>query len=109
MHAKDRPKVNSIRKPLPAIKQPTMNAEQEKALQDFITGLVQGLRVDMEKEATSNCIQFDLLRQSLDSKQEGTKPPKSDLNPELFLGNHNEDAGEWIDFYDRIATLNRLG
>ena len=48
---------------------------------------------------------MQLMRDSLDKNLQ-TKPPKSDLKPELFTGNSNEFTGEWLDFYERIAAIN---
>ena len=49
---------------------------------------------------------MQLMRDSLD-KNLHAKPPKSNLKPEFFSGNSNEVAGEWLDFYERIARVEK--
>ena len=82
-----------------------MNAEQQKALKDPIKSLNKTLSADLEKETVSRRHERQLTRDSLDKNLQ-TKPPKSDLKPEFFRGNSNEFAGEWLDFYERIAAIN---
>ena len=82
-----------------------MNVEQQEALEDLIKSLNETLRADLEKETTSRRHEMQLMRDSLDKNLQ-TKPPKSDLKPEFFSGNSNEFAGEWLDFYERIAAIN---
>ena len=82
-----------------------MNGEQQKALEDLIKSLNETLRADLEKETVSRRHEMQLMRDSLDKNLQ-TKPPQSDLKPEFFGGNSNEFAGEWLDFYERIAAIN---
>ena len=74
-------------------------------VEDLIKSLNETLKADLEKETMSRCHEMQLMRDSL-HKNLQTKPLKSDLKPEFFCGNSNEFAGEWLDFYERIAAIN---
>ena len=86
---------------------PKMNADDKKEIKAIFETLINSLRSDMEKEATSNKSTLTSLRDSIESQIEtGKQTNKSGLKPEYFSGSTDEDANQWLDFYDRIATIN---
>lgn len=72
-----------------------MNANDKKELKDMFTALVDSLRSDIEKESTKD-MRLETSKRSNDLG----------LEPEYFTGNTEEDATQWLDFYERIALIN---
>ena len=68
----------------------------------MITGLFNALRVDLEKESTSNKAALSSLQESIKAVK---KSNKRNLKPECFTGSTEEDANQWLDFYERVATI----
>ena len=71
----------------------------------MITGLFNALRVDLEKEPTSNKAAMSSLQESIKAVK---KSNKRNLKPECFTGSTEEDANQWLDFYERITTIKQL-
>lgn len=78
-----------------------MNADDKKEITELFTGLFNVLRV--EKESTTNKAALSSLQDSIEA---GKKSNKIALKPECFTGSTEEDANQWLDFYERIATIN---
>ena len=86
---------------------PKMNADDKKEIKTIFETLITSLRSDMEKESTSNQSKLTSLRDSIEAQiATGKQTTKSGLRPEYFSGSTDEDANQWLDFYDRIATIN---
>lgn len=84
-----------------------MNEKDKKELADMFNGLVTSLRKDIEKESKSNTSKLTSLRESLEEHIEtGKRSNKLGLKPDYFSGSTDEDASQWLDFYERIALIN---
>ena len=86
---------------------PKMNENDKKEIKDIVSTLLNGLRSDFEKESSSNQSTLTQLRQSIETQiEDSQKATRLALKPEYFMGSTDEDANQWLDFYERIAAIN---
>jgi len=84
-----------------------MNEKDKKELADMFNGLVTSLRKDLEKESKSNTSKLTSLHESIEEHIEtGKRSNMLGLKPDYFSGSTDEDASQWLDFYEHIALIN---